>query len=167
MHTDDFWHLIDDARTGAVDDEDHSDALVRLLAQLAPGEIIAFQRRYREYKALSCTEPLWAAACLVNEEADDEGFDRFRDWLIGQGRDRFEAALADPDSLATATWDAQSIEDAENLAYAAPDAYRQLTGGELFLPDVALERAFTGRAWGPQDLPRLLPRLATRVGRTV
>ncbi|GAA1262832.1 hypothetical protein GCM10009665_60560 [Kitasatospora nipponensis] len=166
MDIDGFWHLIEDARLGTTPGEDQAAVLVRLLARLAPQEITAFQRRYRECRARSCTEPLWVAACLIDGEADDEGFDSFRDWLIGLGRVRFEAALADPDSLAAVPWDGRSIEDAENLAQAAPDAYRQLTGGELPLPDVALERAFAGGPRTVQEASHLLPRLTARAGRT-
>jgi hypothetical protein len=43
---------------------------------------------------------LWAAAYRINGDCSDDGFDYFRDWLITQGRDMFEAAVADPDALA-------------------------------------------------------------------
>jgi hypothetical protein len=44
--------------------------------------------------------PPWAAAYVVNGGASEDGFDYFLGWLMAQGRARWEATLADPDSLA-------------------------------------------------------------------
>ena len=44
--------------------------------------------------------PLWAAAYVINGGCSDDGFDYFRGWLIVQGRQVFERAVADPDALA-------------------------------------------------------------------
>jgi Protein of unknown function (DUF4240) len=46
------------------------------------------------------TIDLWGAAYTINGGASDDGFYYFRCWLIGMGKDIYEAAVADPDSLA-------------------------------------------------------------------
>jgi hypothetical protein len=43
---------------------------------------------------------LWGAAYLINGGCSDDGFDYFRRWLILQGHKVFQAAIANPDSLA-------------------------------------------------------------------
>jgi Protein of unknown function (DUF4240) len=43
---------------------------------------------------------LWGAAYLINGGCSDDGFDYFRGWLLSQGHATWQAALADPDSLA-------------------------------------------------------------------
>jgi hypothetical protein len=43
---------------------------------------------------------LWLAAVTLINGCGDDTFTDFRDWLIAQGKARFEAALKDPDSLA-------------------------------------------------------------------
>ncbi|WP_342210876.1 LysR family transcriptional regulator [Streptomyces sp. DH-12] len=45
-------------------------------------------------------EPLWAAAYVINGGCSDDGFDYFRGWLIAQGREVFERAVARPGALA-------------------------------------------------------------------
>jgi hypothetical protein len=44
---------------------------------------------------------LWGAACVINGGCSDDCFDYFRAYLISRGREVFEAAVADPDSLAS------------------------------------------------------------------
>ncbi|WP_257233953.1 DUF4240 domain-containing protein [Streptomyces sp. JV178] len=44
--------------------------------------------------------PLWAAAFTINGGCSDDGFDYVRGWLVLQGHEVFERAVADPDSLA-------------------------------------------------------------------
>lgn len=41
------------------------------------------------------------AAYLINGGRSDDGFDHFRGWLLTQGRATWQAALAEPDSLAS------------------------------------------------------------------
>ena len=44
-------------------------------------------------------QELWGAAYLINGGCSDDGFVYFLGWLIAQGRDVYQAALPDPDSL--------------------------------------------------------------------
>jgi hypothetical protein len=62
---------------------------------------------------------LWAAAYVINGGASDDGFEYFLGWLMAQGRTRWEATLADPDSLADIV-DADTGDlDGEELLYIA------------------------------------------------
>lgn len=42
----------------------------------------------------------WQAAYLINGGCSDDGFEYFRGWLLTQGREVFERAVALPDTLA-------------------------------------------------------------------
>ncbi|MEV8324406.1 DUF4240 domain-containing protein [Kitasatospora sp. NPDC056731] len=161
MDLDTFWQIIDDTRTGAADESEHADALTEYLAGLAPDQIADFDRHYAQQKARSCTWLLWGAGYLVNGGCSDDGFDYFRDWLIGAGRTLFEQALADPDSLAELLTPDQEELEAEDLAYAATHAYRQLTGADLPSSDITSVPP-TGEPWEDEDLPALLPHLSAR-----
>ena len=62
----------------------------------------------------------------------DDSFLYFRSWLVAQGQRVFEAALEDPDSLAStpeveplAAWD-------ESVRFAASKAFEQLTGQSIY-----------------------------------
>lgn len=103
MDTQEFWTLIDDARAQVAHAGDAEAVAARaaaLLASRPAGEIVAFQRVFWDLMAASYRQPLWAAAYTINGGCSDDGFDYFRGWLIAQGREVFDAAVADPDALA-------------------------------------------------------------------
>jgi hypothetical protein len=137
MDTDGFWHLIDRAREQA-DGDAHVVATkaTDLLAAMRPEEIIAAQQLLWDQLAVSYTAPLWAAAYVINGGCSDDGFDYFRGWLVTQGRDVFDQALADPDSLAdhpavqagAAEWEGLECELTLGIAYTA---YQRATGKPL------------------------------------
>jgi hypothetical protein len=52
-------------------------------------EIVAAQQVLWDLMAESYTNPLWAAAYVINGGCSDDGFDYFRGWLIAQGREVF------------------------------------------------------------------------------
>ncbi|MFD7263520.1 DUF4240 domain-containing protein [Streptomyces sp. NPDC059874] len=130
-----FWKLIESARADAEADEVAPRA-AELLAELSEAEITAAQQVLWDLLSESYRAPLWAAAYVINGGCSDDGFDYFRGWLLTQGQAAYEAALADPDSLAAhpgvreaaeeglELWD----EDALSIAWTA---YESATGREL------------------------------------
>ncbi|MER6999826.1 DUF4240 domain-containing protein [Streptomyces sp. NPDC000410] len=103
MDTETFWHVIDEARhqvADATDGEAVAAHAAALLARHPRGEIVAAQQIFWDLMAASYRSPLWAAAYMINGGCSDDGFDYFRGWLIVQGRDVFERAVSDPDTLA-------------------------------------------------------------------
>jgi hypothetical protein len=98
-----FWQLIEAAREQAADPDD-ADAVVHRAVSLPAArpaeEIVAAQQVLWDPMADSYTNPLWAAAYVINGRCSDDGFDYFRGWLIVQGREVFERTVADPDALA-------------------------------------------------------------------
>lgn len=103
MNRHQFWQLVDVARDQAPDPHDPEDVARRATALLATHpaeEIVAAQQVLWDLMADSYVNPLWAAAYLINGGCSDDGFDYFRGWLIAQGREVFERAVAGPDTLA-------------------------------------------------------------------
>jgi hypothetical protein len=97
----DFWAVIEDARAGAPGGADVVAARAAgLLAALPAEQIVAAAQLLWDLMADSYRGDLWAAAYLINGGASDDGFEYFRGWLIAQGREAFDSAVADPDSLA-------------------------------------------------------------------
>ena len=147
MDSTELWDLVETARDEA-DDPGDADAvaetLVRMLADRAPEVIEAFDVALAGLVAESYLTELWAAAYLVNGGASDDGFDYFRGWLIAQGRDVFEAAVADPDSLAEVPAVRRALAagdelECEAMLGVAWDAYEAATGEEL--PEAGTARA--------------------------
>ncbi|MEU1848851.1 DUF4240 domain-containing protein [Streptomyces sp. NPDC019990] len=142
MDETEFWELVDDAREAAEGDpEEQADLLVERLAQLDPDSVLDFARHFESRYNRAYRWDLWGAAWVLLDGASDDAFDFFRCWLIGQGREVFEGALHDPDTLAELLddFDAEMDGDGEELGYAADEAYEQLTG--VVAPDLELPPA--------------------------
>ncbi|MEV4611414.1 DUF4240 domain-containing protein [Kitasatospora sp. NPDC049258] len=172
MDRDEFWQLIEQAR-GSVSDHDDGEAVAArataLLAARPREEIVAAQQVFWDLMADSYRDPLWAAAYLINGGCSDDGFDYFRGWLILQGRETFERAVREPDTLAqwpavraaAAEEEELECEDALGIAW---DAHLAATGAELpedsftiHLPDLGPAEAldFDDDAQLAARLPRL------------
>ena len=163
----DFWKLIESSRRG--DPERQVDRLTDALAVLPVAEILSFGQWWDELKLRAYQWPLWGAAYLMNGGCSDDGFIDFRSWLLLQGKRVFEAALADPDSLA-----AIDVEPDDSMweCYPAAKAYDRATQGrsrpeyyealaEAYLPGTAPDEP-SGENWDFDDrdeMARRLPKL--------
>ncbi|MET8164740.1 DUF4240 domain-containing protein [Streptomyces sp. NPDC057456] len=143
MDETEFWELVDASREAAGGDpEEQADLLVERLLRLDPESVLDFARHFESRYNRAYRWDLWGAAWLLLDGASDDAFDFFRCWLIGQGREVFEGALhGDPDSLADLLddFDEEIDGDAEELGYAADEAYEQLTG--TVAPDLGIPPA--------------------------
>ncbi|MDX2524218.1 DUF4240 domain-containing protein [Streptomyces europaeiscabiei] len=139
MDETEFWELVDKAREDAEGDpEDQADLLVERLGRLDPEAVLDFARHFESRYNRAYIWDLWGAAWVLLDGASDDAFDFFRCWLIGQGREVFEGAVHDPDSLAGLLddFDEEIDGDGEELGYAADEAYEQLTG--VVAPDLGI-----------------------------
>jgi hypothetical protein len=93
-----FWDLIGASKSPSEDE--FLQALHRRLVTLSPDEIVGFDARVWHYLGEANRDELWAAAFVLRGGCSDDNFLYFRCWLIAQGRQVFERALADPQSLA-------------------------------------------------------------------
>ena len=166
MGDDRFWSTLDDALSlGLGDMEDTADMLEAILSRRPPSEIAGFATTFRRHERRAYRWDLWAAGHILNGGCDEECFRFFRWYLIGLGRERFEAALHDPDSLTFLADQRfhQFAYDGESLGYAAAEAYEKTAGTRL--PDLpALPRAPDGRPWDDAQLHLILPAVAAAVG---
>jgi hypothetical protein len=131
MPADRFWGIIARAAERAHDPEAHVEALRAALRQLTVEELISFEVAYRAYLNKGYTWDLWGAAYVIHGGCSDDGFEYFRRWLVARGRDTYEAALADPESLAQV--DPQSGPgstswELEEIYYVAVDVFEEKGG---------------------------------------
>lgn len=169
MRTDEYWALIDQARSAAGGVAESVPAHVSaVLARRAADDIVGFDRHQQRVLTASYRVDLWGAAYLINGGCSDDGFENFRGWLITQGRAVFARAVAEPDSLADlpavrrAATTGVELELAEMLD-AARRAYRQVTGDDLPTPTDPVRRPELGAFWDFDDedeVRRRMPRLA-------
>ncbi|MCR3730063.1 hypothetical protein FHS35_006948 [Streptomyces umbrinus] len=142
MDETEFWELVDATREAAEGDpEEQADLLVERLVQLDPEMVLDFARHFEARYNRAYMWDLWGAAWILLDGASDDAFDFFRCWLIGQGREVYEAAVHDPDKLAEllTDFDDEVDGDGEELGYAADEAYEQLTG--TVAPDLGIPAA--------------------------
>jgi hypothetical protein len=133
----------DDVDAEELDDEDEDDltdpvavALFELLVRLPAAEIADFDNAFEDVRARADTPDLMAAAVLIEHGLlGDDSFDDFRAGLVALGRPTFEAAVANPDSLA----DHQVVREIaaagdprwlgrEDVLFVASHAYAEVTG---------------------------------------
>jgi len=155
-----FWALISENVLLNADGSIDATPLGEVLASKPLNEIAAFARRCWDCYSSSRTYALWGAAGLIHDGAPDDTFDYFRSWLVGRGRETFEAAIRDPDTLA----DVATPEALDDELYCiASAAYQQVTG-ELpswefsEYPDLGTPIDFTDE----DSLKAFYPRLYTK-----
>lgn len=164
MTQDEFWDHVRAARRR--DPDEHADHLAARLAPLPVDEILDFGRWWLAAKAAAHTWDVWGAAYLVNGGCADDEFDEFRNWLILQGREVFDAAVAEPDALAEVLSGRGEIGSDAHPSY---DAYCAATGRDDYV--VALQQRYPeipdepvpAKAWDfddPAAMRARFPRLA-------
>lgn len=163
-----FWQLMEDAKEKSGGDcEAEARQLQSLLVPLPAEEIAAFDRIFNALRAAAYRWDLWGAAYLINGGCSDDGFEYFRWWLIGQGKAMYEAALADPDSLAdliqdNIVWSDGEVE-CEDIGYAAMAAYQEKTGQKMPAEEYSHESEPDGVEWNEEELDALFPRIVAKV----
>jgi hypothetical protein len=156
-----FWKIVDAAKSQVgANFQARPQALETQLGVLTLDSLAEFQRTYESMLLRANRWDLWGAAYLMNGGCSDDGFKYFRDWLISEGRDTFDRALAEPDSLAS--FPSREYFELESFGYAASKVYKRKGGGELER-DFNVEIAVTaGSEWKESDLPKMFPKLAAK-----
>ncbi|MDR1577485.1 MAG: DUF4240 domain-containing protein [Deltaproteobacteria bacterium] len=94
-----FWSMIDVARA-ANGWLNMAEPLKVALSHQEVADILAWKNIFDEYQRLADKFKVWAACSVVSGRFREDGFPSFRSWIIGQGKNIYLKALADPDSLA-------------------------------------------------------------------
>jgi len=160
-----FWEVVEAARARAGGVGEVPEALVELLQGRPLAELVAFREVQDDLLGREAYRwDLWAAAYVINGGASDDGFEYFLDWLMAQGRARWEATLADPDSLADVVDPDTGDLDCEEMLHVAPRAAGDEDAFWTAMPDRG-EHLPPGPVGEPFDfgdrvrMRRLLPRL--------
>jgi hypothetical protein len=142
MDRDAFWRVIDACAEACGNPDDFEDLLREQLEEFEDDELLGFDREFRLLSAEAYDWGLWGAAYVIGGGCSDDSFADFRTWLISQGQDAFDSALADPDSLADLAAEQEGIEDLvfefESIAYLATEIWGERHPGEE-LPETDVE----------------------------
>ncbi len=151
-----FWAIIRRA--------DSPSGLHAELAKLPDDELLSFERLHARCIHRAYTWELWGAAYVINGGCSDDTFEYFRAALISLGRDVYERALGDPDSLADV--DLQDEEEWEDWMSPTMHVVHSRTGKYGFVgpPETPAPREPSGEEWTDEDLPERFPRLSAKYG---
>ncbi len=159
-----FWTFVESAREAAGDDvDDRVSGLELVLLNQHPDEVQEFQDKYDELLQRANRRDLWDAAWLMNGGCTDAGFHHFRDWLISEGEQVFEAALADSQSLAGVA--APGRYELAAFGEVAAEVFEQMTDVGIRHRRAMEDAEPAGATWRADDLPARYPRLAERFAR--
>lgn len=166
-----FWRVIHQSRRdfdpalrdGNMDRQAHS--LGEILSGLPADEVQAFRSVFSELHRRAYRWDLWGAAYIIGGGCSDDAFADFRDWLISMGRDVYESALSDPDSLA-AVARAPGVECCffEGFGYVARAQLERMGVDPESYPRRPHPKTPAGQRWAEEDLPRVFPRLWAAFG---
>src|SRR5262245_11337255 len=117
-----FWKLIEAARQA----DDFINALTANLEDLPARDIVDFQNLLHRKVAEARTFEVLAANFIIQGYVSDDVFEDFRAWLVSQGRKRFEAAVADPESICD-WFERSEVDDihGEAVLFAAQRAFEE------------------------------------------
>jgi hypothetical protein len=172
MTRDEFWNIIADSRRGFDPKrrdgnmDRQAERLEQLLSAMQADELQAFRRICTQLYFDAYRWDLWAAAYIIEGGCSDDGFMDFRYWLVSMGREVYEAAMADPESLVDVAY-APGIEVCafEGFGYIAQRVL-EVEG----VPDPVESSDFehphepAGERWEDDDLPKRFPKLWAKFG---
>ncbi|MGI5187697.1 DUF4240 domain-containing protein [Promicromonospora sp. CA-289599] len=133
MDLETFWWLVGEIRdraetTDVANDEALANCVVDVIAdRLTADELLAFDAVAGALADLADIPAMEAAMFLIEGYISDDSFMDFRDGLILLGREPFEAAIADPDSLAEHLQAAPVKGKADGLGGSVPIAFESIT----------------------------------------
>ena len=159
MTEDQFWNLIEQARTGTASAS--PDALKQLLAPLGNGDLSDFGLMFYEKLCDLNTWRVWGAGTVIAGWMDQENFHAFRSWIIGKGREAFETALRNPDDLGPFIDDAELNNEALEFVPVLLLLDRKQPGPRD-RTDRDADSEPTGVPFDESDLPTMLPKLAAQ-----
>ncbi|MEX2216977.1 MAG: DUF4240 domain-containing protein [Phycisphaeraceae bacterium] len=163
-----FWNIVDRVkRASGPSLEKRASVLGEELAKLAPAELVAFDQVLGQLSVRAYNWHLWAAATVIwGGFCSDDVFLGFRPWLISLGREQYESALADPDSLAEVEFGNGGEEEAFFEAFydVVNRTYEAMTGNKMPIGNEDFPSEPTGKPWEYKELPSLCPRLWAKWG---
>jgi len=164
MTEDKFWEIIGQSQSSQVESQAIQEAkLYEILSKLGVQDVVAFDKIFTQLRFRAYSHDMWGAAYIINGGCSNDGFEYFRCALIAAGREKYERALLDPESLAD--W-IEAETEFEALMYVPDKVYREQTGngGNVAHPDLKYP-ALSGNEWSDDsDLEKRFPKLCAKFG---
>jgi hypothetical protein len=160
MTLDQSWTIVEEVHRDSGGDMDTKcESLGNRLRRLPLEEVQSFDEHFTDCTHRAYNWQLWAAAYIICHGCSDDSFSDFRSTLISMGREIFEKALADPQSLADKHYDAEQA-NYEGYQYVASIAYEEMSGGEPIPLSGLQPEEPSGQNWDESKVGVLYSKLA-------
>lgn len=159
-----FWALV--TRTDAAQPQESlAQALKQKLTELSNEELKAFDKMFGQQMRRSYLWSVWGAAYIITGCDSEYAFAEFRCFLISLGQERYDAVVANPDSLARlSAWpekDGYAYPFVDEYDLIAGQIYEDRTGQELpFMPSGKATPAGKKFSTKSKDLKQQYPDLS-------
>jgi len=101
VNVDEFWYLIEKSREAGSTLRQREAFLGKRLSRAPRSHLLDFVQHLSGTREPANTYRLWRAVEIIMDGlCSGDSFHYFQMWLVGLGRDAYDAAIADPDSLA-------------------------------------------------------------------
>lgn len=128
-----FWNIIDKSLKNTNNQQDQEVFLIKEIANLTPKEIVGFRLRTDKLLYDTYNSKMWCAGYLMNGGCSDDGFEYFRNWVISRGKDVYEKAKENPDTLISQKENGEfEMFEFESFWYVALEAFKKKTGKDLY-----------------------------------
>ena len=129
MTEDIFWQLIEKAKNSSKDDFRAScENLIEYLTEYSVDDIVSFDNILSKKIKKATTYKMLLACFIINSYISDDTFEYFCGWLIGQGKDNYEAGVADPNYFCKLLEKGdRTNQDGEYLTTVAVQAFEEKT----------------------------------------
>lgn len=121
-----FWRIIElSGSPDSTDPDEQCARITELLSSKSVSEIVAFHNIHDQILVRSYTWGLIESCYIITHYVSDDVFQDFRNWIILNGKERFEKTLKNPDYLATFINVDDPVEEitGEALLYVCEEAY--------------------------------------------
>ncbi len=132
LDEDRFWAIVDHSLSHSKNQDDQEAVLIKELQKLSMEEMIGFRLRTDKLLYDTYNSEMWCAGYIMNGGCSDDSFEYFRCWLISRGKETYQKAKKNPDSLIEEVVMGQDYYDFESFWYVALEAFENKTGKELY-----------------------------------
>ncbi len=162
-----FWSIVDRVHQASGDDmEKKCQLLESELRQLTLDEVLSFRAHFTDCLDRAYSWPLWAAAYIMGGGCSNDSFWDFRSTLISMGRETYDRALADPQSLSELDLKDGDEMLWEGYQYVSRKVEEALSGGREFPRSRPHPQEPSGEPWDESAVAELYPKLVERYGYT-
>jgi predicted DNA-binding WGR domain protein len=126
-----FWELLEKCKEHGDNAEEQMEWLVTKLSKRPVKDIVTFDYMFNKHYNNSYTSNLWAAAYIIMGGCSDDSFDYFRAWILYLGKEAYERAIEDPESLLPylkVVEEQDEVPQLDEMLFIGSMAYEEKTG---------------------------------------